>query len=172
MPLLTRTTQYTCKTDIATPVAVVAPVSFLQTMEILNNVATETFVNQNLGAASAGRVIYCVLHTRGIIGETLSSATIGGVAATIHAQAYAAFVGGDNGVAIFSAAVPTGTTGDVVTTHSGLISRRLIALYRVNSQTAVDDSDSVAFGPAGATGTLTLTTVPGGSLIGTVCQSG
>jgi hypothetical protein len=141
-------------------------VSFLQAVDQTIATATsDTFVAQSLGVADAARTIYAVLHWRGTSASVLSSASIGGVGATIHAQEGTVFAGAEEGVAIFSADVPTGTTGDVVVTHDLNVNRRRLALYRVLLQTAVDDADQVAISGASNTGTLTLTTAVGGALI-------
>jgi hypothetical protein len=148
------------------PAAPVFSVSFLQGAEQLNAGVADTFSAQAIGAASADRTVYAVLHWRGTLNAVLSSASIGGVGATIHAQDAAEYVTLDEGVAIFSAAVPTGTTADVVVTHDASIGRRYLALYHVLLQTgAVDDADNLNFAAQAGTGTLTLTTVAGGALI-------
>jgi hypothetical protein len=141
--------------------------TFLQiSAEEAHNAGDVTFSSQNFGAAADGRKLYAVIHTRGTAGVTLTGLTIGGVAASIHSQACRTFVGGDQCVSISSAAVPTGTSGDVVETWSGTgPGRSYVALYRVLGQTgAVDDSDQTT---AADTTTIahTLTTVKGGAAI-------
>lgn len=74
----------------------------------------------SFGDARADRRIVAVIHwSEGGTHRTLSSATIGGVAATVHVQR--GHSGGSTGLgaAIISALVPTGTTGAVVCTFSG-----------------------------------------------------
>lgn len=139
--------------------------SFLQYFEDTDEtVLTHTFVGQNFGSPDATRIIYGVLHGRGGVGNSLASATIDGIGATVHVSLVEAFVGADELVAIFSAAVPTGASGDVVVTLAQNGGRWSLALYRVINQIGpLDDADSVAF--ASAPRTLTLTTVNGGSVI-------
>jgi hypothetical protein len=134
------------------------------------NVASWTTVN--FGAEEDTRRIYCTVHTRiATASNSIVSATIGGVSATIHAQQSATFVGADQLCGIISAAVPTGASGTVAVTFAGApqdptVSQRLyLGVYRVQGQTAVDDTD-IASGSAAATGTRTLDpTVVGGAII-------
>jgi hypothetical protein len=74
-----------------------------------------TFSAQAIGAADpTRRVVVTVTNFSGTIG--LSSATIGGIAATIHISQGDGFI---ESSAIISALVPTGTTADIVLTFSG-----------------------------------------------------
>jgi hypothetical protein len=129
-----------------------------------------TFSTVDFGAAHSTRKIYCVYNTRATTGRTISSATIGGVAATIHVQQVRTAVGADQMVGIFSADVPTGTSGDVVVTLSGTppaANRQYLGVYRVLNQTgAVDDTDSVAAGAGSGTRTLNPTVVGGAVIAG------
>jgi hypothetical protein len=141
--------------------------TFLQiSAEEAHNAGDVTFSSQNFGPVADSRRLYAVIHTRGTAGVTLTGLTIGGVTASIHSQACRTFVGGDQCVSISSAAVPTGTSGDVVETWSGTgPGRSYVALYRVLGQTgAVDDADNTT---AADTLTIahTLTTVVGGAAI-------
>lgn len=93
-----------------------------------------------IGAAAADRRVFCIVDwTKSGSPSSLSSATIGGVAATIHAQNKVASVFGLS-VAIISALVPTGTTATVSLTFSAAASPGL-GVYRVTglqSATALD----------------------------------
>jgi hypothetical protein len=137
---------------------------------VAGNVASWTTVN--FGAEDDTRRIYCTVHTRIAAGTTIASATIGGVAATLHAQQSATFVGGDQVCGIISAAVPTGASGTVAVTFSaapvdpGVSQRLYLGVYRVQRQTGAADDTDVASGLAGDTGTRTLDpTVVGGAII-------
>lgn len=100
-----------------------------------------TFSSQTLGTAAADR--YIIVHASGALVSgtgTINSVTVGGVSAT-------EVVGGTlpgqttDYTSIWIAAVPTGTTGDVVVAFPGTARRCGIALYRatgLNSATAFD----------------------------------
>ncbi|MBZ9706078.1 hypothetical protein LB543_05005 [Mesorhizobium sp. ESP7-2] len=74
----------------------------------------------SIGAAAANRRVYMIVHwlKSSSPAATLNSATIGGVAADIHAQNKGAVGSLGVGVAIISALVPTGTTANVTLTFS------------------------------------------------------
>ena len=76
-----------------------------------------TFTSMSLGAAAADRKILVALGTNRFA-ATISACTIGGVSATL-VRAQSQINGGT--VAFFIAAVPTGTTGDIVMTFSSTI---------------------------------------------------
>jgi hypothetical protein len=88
----------------------------------------------NFGSEGASRVIVCAVHwAEGGFHRSLSSATIGGVSATIHVQKGHSGGATGLGAAIISAAVPSGTSGSVSVTFSSSITDCLVAAYRVNS---------------------------------------
>ena len=106
--------------------------TFLQANSSTADATAYTFSNENLGVADANRHIICaVFHRATAIDRTLSSVTIGGVTATISAEANANDSPNSTLSAIVIAKVPSGTTGDVVVTFSGGVIRCGIALYRV-----------------------------------------
>lgn len=94
--------------------------------------STPSYSGVSIGAADSTRRVFAVVHW-GVTNaaRTLSSATIGGVAATIHAQTTTGPTSAQNdtGVAIFSALVPTGTTATVAMTFSGSVTRSQLAIY-------------------------------------------
>jgi hypothetical protein len=123
-------------------------IAFLQAAQDESDLTTYTFSGQSLGVAASDRLIVGAFYWKGDgAGRTLSSASIAGVSATIVDQA------SDNsgpvnppGVALFQAAVPTGTTGDVVATLSGGAIRAAVALWRVvglSSMSAVNNDNDV-----------------------------
>lgn len=136
--------------------------SFLQTAGDATDLTTYTFSSQNLGATASDRFIICAITGRSSDGSarTLSSATIGGVTATINCQ----INNSGSMSAIVAASVPTGTTGDVVLVFSSTMTDANIALYRatgLSSATAIDTGTSSA-----DPGTDTLTIKSGGVLVG------
>lgn len=102
---------------------------------------SHTFTAQSIGATGNNRVIIVAISCSAASGS-LSSATIGGVGATINVQAN----GTSTLAAIISASVPTGTTADIVLNWSASELNVAIAVYRV-----VDLSSTTA----AATGTDT-----------------
>jgi hypothetical protein len=123
------------------------------------NLTTYTFSARAIGTAASDRRVHVLVHGGGVGDTTLSSVTVGGVSATINVQASS----GQHTSAIATAAVPTGTTGDVVVTFSGGKARCGIGVYAstgLSSETAVDTDSSTA-DPA----TATLTSVAGGFVL-------
>lgn len=113
---------------------------------------TSEFVDYAIGDAAADRRVFLAVHwVEGSTHRTISSATIGGVSATIHIQeGHSGGVTGF-GVAIISAIVPTGTTATVVVNFSGNKTDTTIGGIRVtglsNSSphaTAVDENEGTA----------------------------
>jgi hypothetical protein len=95
---------------------------------------TYTFAARGLGAADANRYILVAIEARGGTGRTISSVTIGGVAATGLSLGGGTLIEAANGssayVALYYANVPTGTTGDVVVTWSAAVSLCSVHVYR------------------------------------------
>lgn len=143
-----------------------AAATFLQAATSASDLTTYTFSGQNLGAADAGRYIVVGVQARGTATPlALSSVTVGGVSATIVAQQ----ANSANIAALVIAAVPTGTTGDIVVTFSVVVLRCAIQAYRVlgiDSATASDTGASTAADP-----TTSLDIPAEGVAIG-ACMSG
>lgn len=95
---------------------------------------TMTFESLSFGAAAENRYIIAVVSGVASSGtRTISSATIGGVAANIDIQHAA----GQSQIGIIKALVPTGTSGDVVVVWSGLQAAGGVSVYRaINLQSA------------------------------------
>lgn len=92
---------------------------------------TYTFSSQSIGTAAANRYVVVGITAYTLSSSTsISSVTIGGVSATQLAQAYSGGVNEDLS-ALYIAAVPTGTTADVVITFSTAPYRCGIGVYRV-----------------------------------------
>jgi hypothetical protein len=86
---------------------------------------TETFSGISIGAADPARRVIVAVMTSQSSPPTLLSATIGGIAATIHASATMA----TGKVYHMSAAVPTGTTADIVLELDAIAVRCEIVVY-------------------------------------------
>lgn len=115
-----------------------------------------TFAAQTLGAESPSRHIIVVVGGRSSGTSTyITSLTVGGVTAT--ARELAAQSDGPQKVGIFSAAVPTGTTGDIVVTANTSTDRLSILTYRVDGSLAKSSSVKTEDGSAPA-----ALTVPAG----------
>lgn len=105
-----------------------------------SNLTTYSIGSVNFGAEEATRCIIIVSHTFAASNNTtLSSATIGGVAAIVAVSNGAS--GGNYGTAISIARVPTGTSGTVALTFAAGMSGVQFAVYRalnIISTTAID----------------------------------
>lgn len=115
-------------------------ITFLQANELTTDLTTYTFSSQNLGTAAANR--YIIIGATGVhnAARTLNSVTVGGVSAT---QIQNIALSNPRIAAIFVAAVPTGTTGDIVLTFSSGMSRVAYgawALYTDTPATTAFDS--------------------------------
>jgi hypothetical protein len=141
---------------------------FLQAAASTADAARYNFPAQNLGTPSATRRIIVGVGTRDTLtnDKTILSVTVGGVAATVVEQ-FQSDNSGDGaaclaGLAI--AAVPTGTTGDVVVVFSEPMLRAAISVYAVHdlaSETPAATATSDAAAP-----TATLDVPAGGFVIG------
>lgn len=128
-------------------------ISYIGNNSTATNSTSHTFSAQSIGSTGNNRYIaVCISGYQGTTGA-LSSATIGGVSATISVQA-----NGTNTVSvIIIAAVPTGTTGDIVLTWA--VSTQLIGIsvYRIvdlNSGTANTTGSDTALSAGVASLTL------------------
>jgi hypothetical protein len=127
---------------------------------------SQTFSGVSFGAASASRRIYVgVTAGSSTNGATISSATIGGVSATIFTlkASGGSFSTGVHNILV--ASVPSGTTGDISITYSaGLNNPKNIHVYRVVGQTtavgSVLHNSTQGQGASTSTG-RTVTTVNG-----------
>lgn len=125
--------------------------AFLQTHEDTSNSSVYTHSNQNLGTADADRYIIVAAHAKKA-GDptTVSSITVAGVTATLVVQANSGANATSAALAI--AAVPTGTSGDVVVTYGAQQVRSEIGMWRavgIDSATPNDtQSDTTTSGPS------------------------
>lgn len=119
--------------------------SFIGSTTNNDNATTYTFSAASLGAADSNRRIIVAFGARAGSNTafSISSATIGGVSATISAQNNAQDDGGNrDAAALIIADVPTGTTGDVVVTMSRSGVRAAIGVYRVIASSALTAIDT------------------------------
>ncbi len=111
---------------------------------------TYTFASQNIGSASANRYVIVAVALYYGPARTISSVTVGGVAATVIPNGVTVSNTFTYRMAFYIAAVPTGTTASVVVTASGACDACAISVwsaYDLNSATAVD-SDNDTGGPS------------------------
>jgi hypothetical protein len=135
-----------------------ATITYLQNTQTGDNAEAYTFSAVNFGAAAAGRYIICCVYGQSATG-TISSVSIGGVAATQATSVKA----NDDALSIYIAAVPTGTSGDVVVTWTAAMGDCGVATYStsgVGSTTATDQGTSST--ASGTTGQTNLTINAGG----------
>ena len=124
----------------------VEPVAISLTDNTVNgsNLTTYTFSSQSLGTAAASRqIVVGVIASGAGPARTVSSLTIGGVSASlIKAQTGQS----EGNTEIWSAAVPSGTTGDVVVVLSSGWNRCGFGVWRMTgaSTSASDTGGSVA----------------------------
>lgn len=125
--------------------------SFLQSANSTTDTNAYTFAAQNLGTEASDRYIVVTVNGRKAGATTsISSVTVGGVAATIAVQRVNTVTNTSvAGIAI--AAVPTGATGDIVVTFADTLARCAIGAYRIDnlfSATAYDTDSSVSADPS------------------------
>ncbi len=114
--------------------------------------STYTFSGVSIGAADANRYVVVGLALRAAGNRTISSVTIGGVTATSAVDLDGDAGGNTTRAALFIAAVPTGTTADVVMTLSGSAARAAVVAWRlVNANPTANDTDTSSSDPSGST---------------------
>jgi hypothetical protein len=133
---------------------------------------TVTIPAATFGPAAAGRRIFVALHAIGGSGSarTISSAVIGGVAAAVHCNIsdHNTGTGATWSLAIISAVVPSGTTGDVVVTYigswsSGTVSAAVTSAIGLVGSSPTDTA--VNFPPTGGLSASTTINVPASGVI-------
>lgn len=100
-----------------------------------SNQTTYTFASQSFGAVASDRRIIVSIRASGTStnNNSISTVTIGGVSATIHAQANNNGNTRNGHAGVASAAVPTGTSGSIVIVYAtdlGLLLGCHISVYR------------------------------------------
>lgn len=112
-----------------------------------SNASAYTFSSAALGTARGNRQIVVGLEATGGTVYTLSSVTIGGISASVDIQTTTS----NDRIAIVRAAVPTGTTGDIVVTFSNTFNSCAIgvwAVYGASTGAASDTASSSADPPS------------------------
>lgn len=111
------------------------------------NLTTYTFSSQALGDADPSRQILVGVFGSSNASYTISSVTVGGVSASSVIDS--GFSGGNQGrVALWSAAVPTGTSGDIVVTWSNGMFTCGVAVYAMyDAATSATDTGSSTANP-------------------------
>lgn len=109
---------------------------------------TFTFNTSDIGAADNSRriVVVVMASSTGTQVRSLSSLTIGGVTATIHAN-----VSNSRSTSIASLPVSTGTTSDIVVTMNNTCANCTIAIYRLINFASAFPQDVDSTSTAGAT---------------------
>lgn len=118
-----------------------------------SNLLAYTFTARAIGAADIGRRIFVAATSSATsINAHVSAVTIGGVSATIHAEAGNTGNTRNGVVAIASAIVPSGTTADVVVTHTadlGVLLGCHISVYRATGLVSGTPFDTATTDNAG-----------------------
>lgn len=117
---------------------------------------TATFSAASIGPASSDRIVVVCLATvhSGIGDPSLTALTIGGVSATIVQGGYN--TGGDPGAWIAYAAVPTGTTANIVPTYGAAMRSQAFFVYSV---TGISSFSVKSSGKIGQTTAVTSTSI-------------
>jgi hypothetical protein len=118
-------------------------ITYVTTVADTSDTTTYTFSSASLGAAHDDRMIIVGIHSRkaGAV-SSISSVSVGGVSATIVLQNWNTITN-SNVAAIAIAAVPTGTTGDIVVTFADTMLRCAVGIWRAfGIELTAYDSDS------------------------------
>lgn len=122
------------------------PVLTYVTTSGTNNNGDRTFSAVSIGAAAADRYIIVGVHTSSFGSNTITGVTVAGITATKVAEAYNASY---PNVALFIAAVPTGTSATIAVTNttSSLVLNTRISVWNVtglSSATPIDIDENAA----------------------------
>ena len=144
-----------------------AAIEFIASTFRTTDAAAFTFT-VSFGPAHAGRKIAVGIGHRETVLVTISSVTIGGVAAAVIPGTEVAFTASNlSALAFYQAAVPNGTTGDIVVTLTGTALRCSIGVWALNNLNSVVDTGTSIADPAADT-----ITVPAlGAIIGYASQT-
>ncbi len=125
--------------------------------------STYSFAGLSVGSAATGRCLVATWGARSNSARTVSSANIGGVAATCVTANEAS--GGAEMSSLCYASVPTGTTATFDITYSGAMLRAVLGNYAVyNAGSCTPSATNTATANA-ANPTMTLTTPANGGTI-------
>jgi hypothetical protein len=121
-----------------------------------------TYSGLSFGAADPNRVVIVGIGARiSTASNFVSSVTIGGIGATAVASTYATAGAANSQSVLYQAAVPSGTSGNVVVTYSVATVRTAITLYRLITGTPAATSGGSNFG-SGVTILGVALTIPTG----------
>lgn len=129
---------------------------------------TITHTGISFGAASSNRTLVAAIVGRptSVAATVISSVTIGGVSATQVSGAYIANGTNAHIADIWQAAVPSGTSGNVVVTYANATSRSGIDLYSLNTNTtAATAAGGVVVDPGPSSISKTIVVPAGGAAI-------
>lgn len=110
-----------------------APISYTYNGSASNDTAgsTITLSGVAIGAAASGRLVVMAVSYGGTFGGNLTSATIGGISATVYSGTSYSNGGDDTVSGFIAAVVPTGTTATVVLTFSSSTPCAAVASYSI-----------------------------------------
>lgn len=138
--------------------------SYLQTAVDETNDTTYTFSSHNFGAEDSARRIVIVVQLRpNSTTCSVTSATIGGVSASLLVEAQNGF----GTTSIWQAAVPTGTSGTVVVNIDNLALAMSIGTYRLVNAAAT--AHATATDATGDPTSISINCPAGGAIIGGDC---
>lgn len=104
------------------------------TVEDETDLSTYTFSALDVGAASSDRIVIAAVYSTSSGNTTATSCTIGGVTATLIQGESAT---GTRHLNLYFAAVPTGTTADIVVVRSGVNLRCAVSWWTITGTTQV-----------------------------------
>ena len=137
------------------------------------NLSEYEYLAESFGAAAADRLILLGVDTRaaasGAFGSVPTGVTIGGVTATMLAEKNQVDGANSLGEAVWGAAVPTGTSGDVVVTYGGGQLRSTCSVYRVTGAVLSPFDTATEGGASGTDRNVTIDVEAGGIIIGSYC---
>lgn len=138
-----------------------------------SNSTTVNYGTKNFGAADPNRIIVVAIGARFVAGNSITSVTIGGVAATLVSGTTSASGTILGGTAIYQAAVPTGTSGAISATFSSAAVRSAISVYRLitNTPTAADGNNAATTSTAALSASVNVPS-GGGGLAAVFYQTG
>ncbi len=150
----------------------VVSVSYVNTYTDTTDQTTYTFSGASIGTASGDRIVIVTIGSRANLARSISSVTIAGVTATAIATANDTSGGADI-AAMYAAAVPTGTTGNIVVTFSAAMLRCAIGVFAMTGASGVTPHATMTDNTI-STGvfTGTIDCPANGAIVGTAFGSG
>lgn len=136
--------------------------------------STGTYAAVNFGTAAANRVIAIVAicrTTSTTVANTVSSATIGGIAASPVSSAAASLINSGS-IDVWYASVPSGTSGTIVVNWSGATNRSAVYVYSILTATPTPSAGNATSNIAVTSVGPTSITIPanGVGLVGLYSQ--